>query len=162
MPSETGRLTITHLATRVGVRPDTLRYYERIGLLPPADRTPGAHRRYDASVVDRMLFIKGVQRLGLPLAEIRELLAVRDTGLCACAPAELLLRQHVAELDEEMRRLAALRAELTGMLAGMTSTSCVDPEPGSWCPPAETRKEASRMTVDCDCCTDCENCECCS
>src|SRR5438270_863761 len=153
MPSDpangTGQLTITHLATRVGVRPDTLRYYERIGLLPPAARTPGAHRRYDASVVDRMLFIKGVQRLGLPLAEIRELLAVRDTGVCACAPARMLLRQHLDELDEEMRKLAELRAELAGMLDGMTNTSCVDPEPGTWCPPTDTGKKASAMTVDC-------------
>ena len=160
MAPDTDQLTITRLATRVGVRPDTLRYYERIGLLPPAARTAGAHRRYDASVVDRMLFIKGVQRLGLPLAEIRELLAVRDTGLCACAPAEMLLRQHLRDLDEEMRRLSELRTELAGMLAGMTSTSCVDPEPGTWCPPPETGKEGLRMT-DCDCCTECGTCECC-
>ncbi|HEY4460454.1 MAG TPA: MerR family transcriptional regulator [Pseudonocardiaceae bacterium] len=161
MPSDTDQLTITHLATRVGVRPDTVRYYERIGLLPPATRTAGAHRRYDESVVDRMLFIKGVQRLGLPLAEIRDLLAVRDTGVCACQPAELLLRQHLADVDDEMRKLARLRAELAGMLDGMTSTSCVDPEPGTWCPPTETRKEASQMIDDCDCCTECDTCDCC-
>ncbi|HEY4021549.1 MAG TPA: MerR family DNA-binding protein [Pseudonocardiaceae bacterium] len=161
MPSDTDQLTITHLATRVGVRPDTVRYYERIGLLPPAARTSGAHRRYDESVVDRMLFIKGVQRLGLPLAEIRELLAVRDTGVCACAPAETLLRQHLDEVDAEMRRLAQLRHELAGMLTGITGANCADPEPGTWCPPTETRKEASRMTVDCDCCTECGTCDCC-
>lgn len=161
MPSDTDQLTITHLATRVGVRPDTVRYYERIGLLPPAARTAGAHRRYDESVVDRMLFIKGVQRLGLPLTEIRELLAVRDTGKCTCAPAELLLRQHLADLDGELRKLTRLRGELAGMLDGMTNTSCVDPEPGTWCPPTDIRKEASQMTGDCDCCTECGTCECC-
>lgn len=160
MSSGTDQLTITRLATKVGVRPDTLRYYERIGLLPPAARTAGAHRRYDESVVDRMLFIKGVQRLGLPLAEIRELLAVRDTGVCACAPAETLLRQHLAELDAEMRRLAQLRHELAGMLDGMTGASCADPEPGTWCPPNESRKEEHRME-NCDCCTECGTCECC-
>ncbi|HEX4226805.1 MAG TPA: MerR family DNA-binding protein [Pseudonocardiaceae bacterium] len=159
MPSD--QLTITRLATRVGVRADTVRYYERIGLLPPAARTSGAHRRYDESVVDRMLFIKGVQRLGLPLAEIRELLAVRDTGVCACAPAESLLRQHLDEVDAELRKLAQLRTELAGMLAGITGTNCTDPEPGTWCPPAETRKEASRMNIECDCCTECGTCDCC-
>jgi DNA-binding transcriptional MerR regulator len=159
MPSD--QLTITRLATRVGVRPDTVRYYERIGLLPPAARTSGAHRRYDESIVDRMLFIKGVQRLGLPLAEIRELLAVRDTGVCACAPAETLLRQHLDEVDAELRKLAQLRTELTGMLAGITGTNCADPEPGTWCPPGDTRKEASRMNIDCDCCTECGTCDCC-
>lgn len=161
MSSDTDQLTITHLASRVGVRADTVRYYERIGLLHPTARTAGAHRRYDQSVVDRMLFIKGVQRLGLPLTEIRDLLAVRDTGVCACGPAETLLRQHLDEVDAELRRLAELRTELTGMLAGMTGDACADPEPGTWCPPTETRKEASRMTDDCDCCTECDTCDCC-
>jgi MerR family transcriptional regulator, mercuric resistance operon regulatory protein len=133
----TDQLTITHVASRVGVRPDTVRYYERIGLLPPAHRTPGAHRRYDRSVVDRMLFIKGVQRLGLPLAEIRELLAVRDAGACACAPAETLLRHHLDEVDAELRRLAELRGELAGMLAGIDGVGCADPLPGTWCPPTQ-------------------------
>jgi hypothetical protein len=67
--------------------------------------------------VDRLLFIRGAQRLGLRLAEIRELLAVRDTGACPCEPAEGLLRRHVAEIETEMARLAALRDDLLGMLA---------------------------------------------
>ena len=70
--------------------------------------------------MDRLLFIRGAQRLGLHLAEIRELLTVRDTGVCACgAPAEGLLRRHVAEIEKEIERLTALRAELLGMLAAM-------------------------------------------
>ena len=132
----TGQLTVGQLASRTGVRADTIRYYEREGLLPLPHRTEGEHRRYGEADVDRLLFIRGAQRLGLRLAEIRELLAVRDTGVCACEPAAELLGRHVAEIDKEMKRLAALRAELLAMLAAIPGPGCPDPLPGTWCPPA--------------------------
>jgi DNA-binding transcriptional MerR regulator len=130
----TGPLTVGQLAARAGVRTDTVRYYERAGLLPEPSRTDGDHRRYGPADLDRMLFIRGAQRLGLRLAEIRELLVVRETGVCPCGPAEVLLREHVAEIDREIARLAALRAELSGMIAGLvgSSGSCPDPVPGTW------------------------------
>ncbi len=131
----TGPLTVGQLAARAGVRADTIRYYERAGLLPEPDRTDGDHRRYGPADLDRMLFIRGAQRLGLRLAEIRELLVVRDTGVCPCGPAEVLLRDHIGEIDREIARLTALRAELSGMVAGLSSPSaaCPDPVPGTWC-----------------------------
>ena len=130
-----GSLTVGQLAARAGVRPDTIRYYERSGLLPEPRRTGGDHRRYGPGDVDRLLFIRGAQRLGLRLAEIRELLVVRDEGTCACGPAEVLLRRHVGEIDREIERLAALRAELAGMVAAMPGPDCPDPVPGTWCAP---------------------------
>lgn len=129
-------LTVGQLAVRAGVRPDTVRYYERTGLLPAPLRTGGDHRRYAAADIDRLLFIRGAQRLGLRLAEIRELLEVRDTGVCACEPAEGMLRRHVAEIDTEMARLAGLRGQLLAMLAAMPGPDCPDPLPGTWCPAA--------------------------
>jgi DNA-binding transcriptional MerR regulator len=137
----TGQLTVGQLAARTGVRTDTVRYYEREELLPVPQRTDGEHRRYGPADVDRLLFIRGAQRLGLRLAEIRELLAVRDTGTCACQPAERLLRRHVTEIDTEIERLAALRAELAGMLAAMPGPDCPDPLPGTWCPPGLASQE---------------------
>jgi DNA-binding transcriptional MerR regulator len=131
----TGQLTVGQLASRTGVRADTVRFYEREGLLPVPQRTEGDHRRYGPADVDRLLFIRGAQRLGLRLAEIRELLAVRDTGACPCEPAEGLLRRHVAEIGKEIERLAALRAELLGMVTAMPGPDCPDPLPGTWCPP---------------------------
>ncbi len=132
----TGPLTVGQLAARAAVRADTIRYYERAGLLPEPSRTDGDHRRYGAADVDRLLFIRGAQRLGLRLAEIRELLVVRDTGVCPCGPAEVLLREHIGEIDREIARLTALRAELSGMVAGLSGPSgpCPDPVPGTWCP----------------------------
>ncbi len=111
----TGPLTVGQLAARAGVRADTIRYYERAGLLPVPQRTGGEHRRYGAADVDRLLFIRGAQRLGLRLAEIGELLAVRDTGACPCEPAADLLQRHVAQIEEDIRRLSALRDQLRGM-----------------------------------------------
>ena len=133
----TGPLTVGQLAACAGVRADTIRYYERAGLLPEPSRTDGDHRRYGAVDVDRLLFIRGAQRLGLRLSEIRELLHVRETGDCPCGPAEALLREHIGEIEREIARLTALRAELSGMVAGLSARSapCPDPVPGTWCAP---------------------------
>ena len=128
-------LSTAQIARAVDVPIDTIRYYERVGLLPEPPRTSGAHRRYPPTMVDRLQFIRGAQRLGLRLAEIRDLLAVRDTGVCPCEPAELLLRRHLDEIDSEMRRLSRLREDLAGMLAQMPGPACPDPAPGTWCPP---------------------------
>lgn len=131
-------LTVQALARSVGVRGDTVRYYERAGLLPPPPRTSGDHRRYDRSAVDRLRFIQGAQRLGLRLAEIRELLAIRDTGVCPCEPAEQFLAKRLAELDAELARLRRLRREIADMLARLPTDSCPELTPGSWLPPATT------------------------
>lgn len=132
-------MSVAQLATRVGVRPDTIRYYERSGLLPPARRTSGDHRRYGDDSVDRLQFIQGAQRLGLRLRDIATLLTVRDTGDCPCEPAEALLRQRIDEIDVELGRLTALRADLVRMTDGLTADTCLDPDPGTWCPPESRR-----------------------
>jgi DNA-binding transcriptional MerR regulator len=138
-------LTVGQLAARAEVRADTIRYYERAGLLPEPSRTDGDHRRYGAADVDRLLFIRGAQRLGLRLSEIRQLLLVRETGDCPCGPAETLLREHIGEIDREIARLTALRAELSGMVAGLSlpSARCPDPVPGTWCATDRQETESS-------------------
>ncbi len=135
MSGTTDGMSVSALASRVGVRPDTVRYYERAGLLPAPARTLAEHRRYDEDAVDRLQFIQGAQRLGLRLREIRDLLAVRDTGTCPCAPAAELLDQRLAEIDVEIARLSALRAEVAAMAAKLPTGTCPDPVPGRWCPP---------------------------
>lgn len=129
------RLRVSELAGMVGVAADTVRYYERAGLLPPPARTAGGYRAYDADAVDRLRFIQGAQRLGLRLRDIADLLAIRDTGVCPCEPAEQLLRRRLAELDAELARLAALRAEMVAMVEALPSAQCPPPSPGTWCPP---------------------------
>lgn len=112
-----------------------MRYYERSGLLAPPPRTPGGYRAFPPSAVDRLRFIQGCQRLGLRLAEIGELLAVRDTGECPCEPAEMLLRRRIGEIDAEVARLTALRADLVRMVESVSDGPCQDPVPGTWCTP---------------------------
>jgi DNA-binding transcriptional MerR regulator len=132
-------LRVAEVAAEAGLSPDTIRYYERAGLLPAPARTPAGYRAYSLAVLDRLRFIQGGQRLGLRLREIRDLLAVRDTGTCTCEPAEQLLRRRLAELDAEMVRLAALRTDLVAMVEALPAGDCPDPAPGTWCPPTEGR-----------------------
>ena len=128
-------LRVGQLAEAVGATGDTIRYYERAGLLPAPGRTASGYRAYDDSAVDRLRFIQGAQRLGLRLADIRDLLAVRDTGSCPCGPAEDLLARRLAEVDAQIAALTALRREMTAMLDGLGRDDCPAPSPGTWSPP---------------------------
>src|SRR5712691_2125740 len=104
--------TISELGREVGVKPDTIRYYERAGLLPSPDRNSTGYRVYGDEDLQRLRFIRGAQRLGLRLRDIRELLAIRDRGACPCGHTASLVRTRVADLDAEIERLTGLRAEL--------------------------------------------------
>lgn len=125
-------LSVAEVAAQAGVRPDTIRYYERSGLLPPPPRTSGDHRRYGAEVIDRLRFIRGVQRLGLRLRDIRDLLEVRDTGQCSCEPAGPMLRRRLGEVDAEIAQLSMLRGELARLLTKIPGPDCPEPVPGTW------------------------------
>ena len=107
--------TINALAEMVGLRTDTLRYYDRIGILPPSGRTPAGYRLYDQSSVERLEFIKGVQRMGLRLGDIKELLEVRDRGQCPCGHTRVLVQRRLDQVDADMRRLAAVRRQLRAL-----------------------------------------------
>lgn len=130
-------LRVAELAAAVGVPPDTVRYYERAGLLPPPRRTATGYRSYDDRAVDRMRFIRGAQRLGLRLADIGALLEIRDTGTCPCEPAANLLLRRLTEVDAEISRLVALREEMAAMAEALPAADCPPPSPGTWCPPTE-------------------------
>lgn len=110
------QLTVSRLANQVGTSPDTLRYYERIGLLPAPERSASGYRLYDGSAVDRVNFIKRAQRFGLRLDDIRELLEIKERGLCPCGHTRALLETRVAHLDEERAALGRLRDEIQHML----------------------------------------------
>jgi DNA-binding transcriptional MerR regulator len=111
------RLTVSALADRAGLSPDAVRYYERLGLLSPSERSAAGYRLYDHAALERLRFIRGAQRLGLRLREIGELLEVVDRGQCPCGHTETLLGQRLAEVDQELARLGALRDELARLLA---------------------------------------------
>ena len=122
-------LTVSRLADAAGVRADTVRYYERKGLLPAPHRTPSGYRVYDEQALRRLRFIRGSQRLGLRLRDIRGLLEVIDRGLCPCGHASALLDERLEEIDRQLEELTALRAELTRVAQHVGPDSCT---PGVW------------------------------
>lgn len=116
-------LRISQLAERSGYRPSALRYYEQVGLLATAERTPAGYRLYDESAVSRLKFIDRAKQLGLPLEEIRDLVAVWDGGLCAhvqdrldaqIAAKSREVQARIRELTELAAQLDAARAQLAG------------------------------------------------
>ncbi|HUR22668.1 MAG TPA: MerR family transcriptional regulator [Acidimicrobiales bacterium] len=125
------RLTVSKLAEQAGTSPDTLRYYERIGLLPTPERSSSGYRLYDGKALDRLRFIKESQRFGLRLEEIRELLEIQERGQCPCGHTRFLLERRVALLDEEMVAMARLKKGIRAMLeevppAGAGKWQCTD------------------------------------
>jgi DNA-binding transcriptional MerR regulator len=156
--TERRELRVAELAAAADVSADTVRYYERAGLLPEPARSSAGYRLYDPATVERLRFIQGCQRLGLKLRDITDLLAVRDTGTCPCEPAADLLHRRLTELDAEMARLTALRVEMVAMAEALPSKDCPPPLPGtSWCPPR--RGEATAMTeLELTCCCDNPDC----
>lgn len=132
-------LTISKLADRVGTSADTIRYYERIRLLPEPERTPSGYRQYDEDAVGRVLFIKGAQRLGLRLDEVAELLAIRERGLCACGRTAELLEARLAQLDDEMRALLHLREDIARLLETGAPTGACDGSPIPLSPTRHTK-----------------------
>jgi DNA-binding transcriptional MerR regulator len=122
-------LTVSKLAEAVGVRPDTIRYYEREGLIPDARRTASGYRIYDEGAVRRLRFIRGSQRFGLRLKEIKGLLEVMDRGLCPCGHASDLVAARMAEIDQQIAELHALRRDLASLSEDVGPDRCT---PGVW------------------------------
>ena len=110
------QLTVSKLADRVGTSADTVRYYERIGLLPEPDRSASGYRLYDDDAVARVQFVKYAQRFGLRLDEIAELLEIKEQGLCPCGHTRRLLERRLAQLDDDMAAMARLRRDIGQML----------------------------------------------
>ncbi len=126
-------MKISALAGQAGLRPDTLRYYEQLGLLPAPERSKAGYRLFGEETIDRLRFIKGAQSLGLRLADIRELLEIRDRGACPCGHTEALLRERVAAVDAELRRLREVRVELVRLIDDHPASSCTVTSGPWWC-----------------------------
>ncbi|MZE80651.1 heavy metal-responsive transcriptional regulator [Streptomyces xinghaiensis] len=122
---------ISQLAERSGVPATTLRFYEDAGLLP-ADRTPAGYRVYGEDAVERLAFVSSAKLLGLTLEEIRELLDVREKGVCASVRARMLplVADRIAETDGRIAELRVLSAHLTAVHAELSG-----PAPAGACGP---------------------------
>ncbi|MGH2668492.1 MAG: heavy metal-responsive transcriptional regulator [bacterium] len=114
---EPGTLGISELAALAAVTPDTLRYYERLGLMAPPPRTRSGYRRYDGSALERVALIRKAQAVGLTLREVREVLEIASGGRDPCEHVRALLARRLAEVDGRIADLQSLRRALAGILA---------------------------------------------
>ncbi|MDO9487273.1 MAG: helix-turn-helix domain-containing protein [Sphingomonadaceae bacterium] len=120
-------LRIGDLARTTGISVETVRYYERIGLMPPPGRTAANYRAYEARHLERLNFIRHARSLGFDIAEIRSLLALTAQPATDCAAADAIASRHLAAVEAKIASLEALRAELTrfaGQCRGGTAADC--------------------------------------
>ncbi|EGO94822.1 MULTISPECIES: helix-turn-helix domain-containing protein [Acidiphilium] len=116
-------LGIGELSRKTGVRIETIRYYERIGLLAPPARTAGNYRRYRETDAGRLRFIRRARALGFPIDRIGTLLALADQRDRSCEDVDAIARDHLDEIDRKIADLTALRRELASMVDACSSRS---------------------------------------
>jgi MerR family copper efflux transcriptional regulator len=109
-------LKIGEVSKRSGVGVESLRFYEKVGLLGRPSRTESGYRLYDAEVLDRLDFIKRAQVLGFSLAEIARIIAEKQAGQSPCAEVRQVVRARLEELDERMKEMRRYRKELSAAL----------------------------------------------
>lgn len=122
-------LTIGAVARRARVPLDTIRYYERRGLLPPPPRSSGGYRQYSTDAVRRVTFIKRAQALGFTLEEIAELLDLRITPGGTCDAVERRARAAMDRIESKLGELTRMRDAIARLVA-----ACRSAHPPDECP----------------------------
>ncbi len=105
-------LSIGELAAQAGVKVETVRFYEREGLLPEPPRAPSGHRRYREHEVRRLRFIRKARELGFTLAETRDLLALRATRGTGCGDVKRRAEEKIADIEGRIRSLERMKRAL--------------------------------------------------
>ena len=105
-------LTIGRLGALAGLEPKTLRYYDRVGLVRPSRRTPAGYRLYDSEAANRLHFIANAKALGMSLADIRRILAVRDEGAAPCQHVVEVVARNLSKVETQIAQLGRLRTDL--------------------------------------------------
>ena len=122
----TTELTIGRLADEAGVNVETIRYYQRRGLIAEPAKPTGGHRRYDSDAIKRVRFIKRAQVLGFTLEEVGNLLDLDEA--CACVETRELAAHKLQVIEDKLADLKAMRKALTALLrqcnAGATQGNC--------------------------------------
>lgn len=116
-------LTIGRLAEKTGVNLETVRYYERIGLMPPPERTAGGHRSYTEAQARRLAFIRRARELGFSLDEIRTLLTLSEPGRASCAEVQPIAQAHLESVRAKRADLARLERILADTVSRCTGTA---------------------------------------
>lgn len=109
-------MEIGGLSKRSGVKVETIRYYERVGVLPLPARQSNGRRSYSEADVRRLGFIRHARELGFDLANVRTLLALQEQPEASCEDASRIAQAQLAEVESRIVRLISLRKELTHMV----------------------------------------------
>jgi Cu(I)-responsive transcriptional regulator len=109
-------MNIGELARVTDTKAETIRYYERIGLMPAPPRTAGNYRDYSGAHVSRLTFTRRARDLGFSIEQIRALLDLADQKEQSCAAVDAIAREHLAEVKRKLADLAALRRELDSLI----------------------------------------------
>ena len=110
-------MRIGELAHASGVSADTIRYYEKIGLLPRAPRTSSGYREYPGGAANRIRVIRNAVQLGFPLDEIAKVLRVRDAGGAPCRQVRDYAHELVAQIEQRIDELKAERRSMLAMIS---------------------------------------------
>jgi DNA-binding transcriptional MerR regulator len=110
-------LKIGQVSAATGANVETIRYYERIGLLPKPHRTSGNYRDYGAEHLQRLSFIRYARGLGFEIADIRSLAALADEPDRDCGEADRIATGHLEAVEVKIARLELLRGELRRMIS---------------------------------------------
>lgn len=113
---------ISDITRQLGLSADTLRYYEKIGLLPKVKRTASGIRAYNDKDISRLKFIQRAQRMNFSLAEIKDLLQMREDPQHARTEVRELTHRKLADIENHLQDLTTLRNELT-LLVNLCATS---------------------------------------
>lgn len=120
-------MKIGQLSKTTGTNVETIRYYERIGLLPEPARTDGGYRSYDAAHRSRLKFIRHSRDLGFTIQEIRSLLDLSDHPTRDCKEADEIASRHLAQVERKIAQLQVLQQELSrivGQCRGGLAADC--------------------------------------
>lgn len=131
--------TIGKLATASDLRPDTLRYYEREGLLRPAGRSAGSYRLYDRDALRRLRFIRQAQACGFTLTEIKQLLALRGREAACCGDVRTRAIEKKLQLEAKIRAMKAMSGALDRLIEDCARKDA----PIDECPILEAFEEAT-------------------
>lgn len=119
-------MKIGELSKATGTKVETVRYYERIGLLPAPPRTGGNYRSYGAAELGLLSFIRRARDLGFSLDQVQALLSLSDDRTRDCATVDALARDHLAEVERKIADLKALRWELAAIIASCEGGTVAD------------------------------------
>lgn len=114
------------LSTETGVNIETIRYYEKIGLIPAPPRTEGRQRVYDSAHLKRLMFIRRGRELGFSLDEIRDLLGLVRGHDLTCAEVKAITEEHVTDIRQKVRDLKKLERVLSELAAKCSGKAVPD------------------------------------